>query len=743
MPMYRVRLASIVAVASSFFLGAGPPTFSNQTPLSPSRTTQALRWAAPANASDSVEAIVTLGSEPIASMLQSTGLTVKHRGSIDFESDQAIAYERQLESEQADFISRVGRAVPGVRIKAQLRVLANAVSLDCRRSDLPVIAGLPGVQSVEIARTCRPSLNRSVGLISAPAMWARLGGQSVAGDGVKIAVIDTGIDVSSPAMSDVGMTAPSGFPRGNSAFTNNKVIVAKSFLPGSDSTPADQFGHGTAVAAVAAGSLNTQTIIGPISGVAPRAFLGNYRVLDENGIGSEAQVAAGLEEALKDGFDVANISLGTKSNGTLSFLGNTVEKAVAAGMTVVAAAGNQGGNGKQTIDSPAEAPSAIAVGASGNQHIVTSGLIVAGPAPLPGDFGRDSGTFACCGSLSGAIGPLPCVDVSAIDPSHDGCNGLAAGSLSGKIALLQNSRSDCLMLQKLTAARAAGAAAAVVFSLDSSVGTSPGDLQTAGIPSILIDSSQGRALRTWVRQHPDAPVAVSPAVEFVSDSDTDVSETFSGLGPSGLGQLKPDVDAPGANIFTASTTSLLGFGIQSGTSLSTPHVAGAAALVKQLHPSWTPDRIKSALMSSADPVFSNAKRTDTADALTAGAGRINLDQAGSVTATFLPASLTFGFKKLKPKSAITPAVADFKITNQAATTAAFNISAQSDDSLGVDLSASSVTLEPGQSASVTVTIVVLARKGANNRDHTGNVLIQGPGGQVMHIPYWVRFGTVN
>jgi subtilisin family serine protease len=696
------------------------------------------------DSTETVEAIVTLGGQSIATVLSAAGSSAKRNGKIDLESEQAESSARQLESEQADFILRAGNAVPGIRIKGQLRVLANAVSVEMRRVEIPVIARLSGVQSIEIARICHVSLNRSVPLISAPAMWARLGGVSSAGSGMKIAILDTGIDISSPLMSDQGMTAPPGFPRGNTAFTNNKVIVAKAFLPASDATPADVFGHGTSVAGVAAGALNTATMIGAISGVAPLAYLGNYRVLDENGIGSEFQISAGLEEAVKDGFDVANISLGTSSVGRLSLLGNAVEKAAASGMIVVAAAGNRGADGMQSIDSPAEAPSAIAVAASGNGHVVASGLIVTGPAPLPDGLSPAAGAVSCCGASPVAIGPLPCVDVSSIDPDHDGCNGLSAGSLTGQIALFQNSLSDCLMVQKLNAARAAGAAAAVVFNLDSSRGTTPDDLASAGLPSILIGSQDGRSLRSWVHQHPGAPVMISPAVEFPNDFETDVWQLFSSLGPSGLGQLKPDIAAPGADIFTASSISQLRFELMSGTSLATPHVAGAAALVKQLHPTWTPDQVKSALMSSADPVFATPKKTDLAGALAGGAGRVNLDRGGSVTATFAPSSLSFGFKKLKPKSAITPAVATFKIMNVTDGTAVYSISgAPGDSSLNLGLSPASITLGPGESATISVTVVVLARKAANNQDHTGSVLIQNAGGQSMHVPYWVRFGEVK
>src|SRR5262249_17651258 len=534
MPMSRMRLALLAAATLSVALGALQPITFYQGVLARTAVTRDSPLAALLKPSDTIEAIVTLGSEPVAAMLKRASVGADR---IDLESDQAHQYEQRLESQQSDFITQALEVAPGLRIKGQLRVLANAISLDMRRPQLDAIAALPGVRSVEIARTCHVLLNRSVPLISAPALWTRLGGPSLAGNGIKIAIIDTGIDISSPLMSDQGMTAPQGFPQGDTRFTNNKVIVAKAFLPGSNPSPADGFGHGTSVAGVAAGSLNTPTIVGPISGVAPRSYLGNYRVLDENGVGSEFQVTAGLEEAVKDGFDIANISLGLKSTGTLSLLGNAVEKAVAAGMIVVVAAGNQGADGKQTIDSPAEAPSAIAVGASGNQHRVGSGLIVGGAVPPPDELQLQSGILACCSNLGAVIGPLPCVDISTMVPAHEGCNGLPSGSLTGKIALLQNSRSDCLMLQKLTAARAAGAGGAVIFSLDSTVGISPAELEPASLPSILIDRVQGRALRSWVREHPGAPAIISPAVEFPNDPQLDVSQNFSSLGPSGLGQL--------------------------------------------------------------------------------------------------------------------------------------------------------------------------------------------------------------
>src|SRR5262249_29233777 len=150
----------------------------------------------------------------------------------------------------------------------------------------------------------------------------------------------------------------------------NKVIVAKAFLKKKRGTsPRDEYGHGTAVAGVAAGSPNTPTLLGGISGVAPMAFLGNYRVLDGAGEGPDDLIAAGIEEAVKDGFDVLNLSLGETSDSTLNFLDSVVEMAVQSGAVVVVAAGNEGPK-METIDSPGEAPSAITVGASSNAHLL-------------------------------------------------------------------------------------------------------------------------------------------------------------------------------------------------------------------------------------------------------------------------------------------------------------------------------------------------------------------------------------
>jgi minor extracellular serine protease Vpr len=142
---------------------------------------------------------------------------------------------------------------------------------------------------------------------------------------------------------------------------------------------------GTYVAGIAAGDFNTPTPLGPISGVAPGAFLGNYRVLDSAGNGDEALIATALETAFTDGFDIADLSFGAPATATPGILDAAVEVAVVSGMTVVVAAGDDGAKGQMTITSPATALNAISVGASSNAHIVGSLLSVTWPR-----FGRAS-----------------------------------------------------------------------------------------------------------------------------------------------------------------------------------------------------------------------------------------------------------------------------------------------------------------------------------------------------------------
>src|ERR1700720_571852 len=235
-----------------------------------------------------VTAIIELQSDPVVVHEKKLGSAETPDRIMVLESVEVEAYESQLVREQENFKTLARQLSPGLRVITELRQLVNAMSIEAPGTELAAIATLPGVKRVQLTREYHATLNRSVALINAPVAWNKVGGSSAAGQGIKIAILDTGIDKNNPLFADAGFTAPAGFPKGIASFTNNKVIAAKVFLdpmtsPGA--TPLDEHGHGTNVAGIAAGDFNTTSPLGAISGVAPRAFLGNYRVLNSSGTG--------------------------------------------------------------------------------------------------------------------------------------------------------------------------------------------------------------------------------------------------------------------------------------------------------------------------------------------------------------------------------------------------------------------------------------------------------------------------
>jgi minor extracellular serine protease Vpr len=700
--------------------------------------------------SGAIAAVVELESAPVA-VHQRLATRLPHR-EIDFDSFEARTYEAQLDSEHASFKSRATLVSPNLRVRTELRKLINAVSIEASSSELAAIASMPGVKRVELVKEFHVMLDASVPLINAPALWDRLGGAGVAGQGMKIAILDTGIDITNPLFSDAGFNVPDGFPRtnnGSGALVNKKVIVAKSFLrPASDAT--DQNGHGSNCAGIAAGSLTTSPL-GAISGVAPMAYLGNYRVLGANGSGQTDLIALGIEEAVADGFDVLSMSFGGDSSPIPDVSEKASEAAVAAGHVVVIAAGNAGPD-SASITSPGTTPSAISVAATTNAHLVGPVITVAGP-------GQVSALLTNVGSTHGAgssavfdttLGPLPYVEG---DQQGRGCNSISAGSLSGKIALIE--RGNCPFADKINNVAAAGARAIIIYNRDTSEDTSGSaaggdnlftmDATGTKIPSFFVVRSKGLALRDFVRANPSATISIATfgAGSFTSDTLGD----FSSRGPTPLEALKPDVAAPGVSIYSAAARTgdesvgvvdSSGFLAISGTSQATPHVAGAAALIKQLNPSFTADQVKSALVNSATvDVFTTPNQTARVGVLDTGGGRVDLARASSVTATLSPASLSFGIRKLKGKD-VSVSI-DLKVTSVIDGQNTFTVGAQQldpGDGITVTTSTPSLSLTRGQTSAATITIAAVA--GSQRRDYTGYIMITG-GGQTLHVPYWVRF----
>jgi minor extracellular serine protease Vpr len=698
-----------------------------------------------------ISVIVELESPPVV-IHEKTKIV--QNAKIALESSEAQSYEAKLRYEHEIFKTHATLISSSLRICTEYHKLLNAVSLEASVEELATIARLPGVRRVRQTKSYHATLNKSLQEIRAPMFWQSLGGSSVAGQGMKIAILDSGIDISNPLFSDTGLNAPMGFPRGDPAFTNNKVIVAKAFLQNANATPADEFGHGTHISGIAAGDFDTPSPLARLSGVAPQAFLGNYRVLDQQGEGRDDLIIKALEEAMEDGFDVINMSFGGEADSELGALEIAIENAIAAGVVVVIAAGNQGEDGQMTIASPGIAPSAITVGATTNAHVTGPGanLTIQGAAPpslvhIKATFGETDDKPVV---LEQTFGPLR--DIESTGNSDRGCAALPANSLSGKIALVE--RGDCKFSDKINNIALAGAKAAIIFNTARNEDPDSGDnllfmnVTGTSIPAAFINHSNGLALRDWLRLQVDAQVTIAPIPITQIDAPSDLLSEFSSRGPSSIYELKPDLTAPGDPIYSGAikdnvpggVTSLSGFTTVSGTSQAAPHVAGAVALLKQQHPSWTPEQIKSALMNSATGINRiNSKMITQAGTLDVGAGRLDLEKARSISALLSPASLSFGLVKLKKVNAT--AVLGLKIVNLLERRNKFTFMVQQVDSgFGVSVApgVESLSLKAGQTFVLPINIVAVAGV-AQRRDYTGYIMVTTRSGEMLRVPYWIHF----
>ncbi|GAB4245325.1 MAG: hypothetical protein Kow00109_21340 [Acidobacteriota bacterium] len=528
--------------------------------------------------------------------------------------------------------------VPELQVVGRATRVANQIFVRGPAELASSLANLPGVQGVY------PAAERKLLLDSAPqemhidALWALLGGAERAGEGVKVGILDTGISIGHPMMRPSGMSVPGGYPRGERAFTNAKVIVARSFhqlfpfppTAAEDKTPADQDGHGTAVAAIVGGRATIASQVGTtVQGIAPRAWLGNYKIFGTgvNNTTTSAAVIAAVDQAVADGMDVLNLSLGgpPPSDPNDPEL-EAIRNAVAAGVVVVAAAGNEGPQ-PGTITSPAIAPEALAVGAVTHARKFAAVLHVEAPGLSPelADIAYVAGSGS---SIQSTFGPFPLRGLTALDPSRQACSPLGPGALAGTIALVR--RGECFFQVKLDNVAAAGARAMIVY--DNTDGPEViMALDNPVIPAVFIAREPGEALQALVDRLPPASVLarLDPSFQLRAFPATgDQIADFSSRGPGYEGAVKPDLVAVGSAVLSAALPT--GFTLTlNGTSFAAPMVAGAAALLRQLHPDWTPEQIKSALMTTAAPVV---MRTDGTPAgiYEAGAGRLDLSRVADV-----------------------------------------------------------------------------------------------------------------
>jgi minor extracellular serine protease Vpr len=697
---------------------------------------------------------------------------------IDLEAAVNRRYLSRLGRVQSGFAARLRRAIRGVRVERSYRLTLNALAVRMNKVQAAKVRRMKGVRAVTPDIPYRPLMYATPAQIGAPALWDQLGGQTNAGRGIKVAIIDSGVYVTkdaagnyagNPCFNDAGYTMPPGYPKGDTRFTNEKVIVARAYFRpddppvAGDDTPIpgpEGSSHGTHVGGTVACNAGTSAVSQgatvTLSGVAPAAYLMNYRIFYpstspdpfQNGNGYVAEIVQAIEDAVRDGADVLSNSWGSSHQNTLDWpdpMVEAAEAAVDAGVVGVWAQGNSG-PATATGNLPSASPKVISVGAVSKGETISPGTLDVTTAGAPANLrGMDVGPAGYGPQITTTFGPAPYAPASG--GTNLACAPLPAGSLAGKIAVVQ--RGVCEFSTKSLNAQNAGAMATLIYN-----SAANGDnLQPAGAgvdaphvttPTWFLRRSDGLNMLAFAAANPGAEAQFTYG-PHVARNIGDVVAGFSSRGPTQDKLVKPDVVAPGVDVLSGGYATapfpgvFTGFGPQNGTSMATPHVAGAAALLLHRHPWWTPAMVKSALMTTAsENVFLNTGLTARAGVLDRGAGRIDLSQAADPGLVVDHPSLSG--RQMSPGQVKTFAVRARNIseaddtwdvstteTGTAATTANFNLTV--DDP----------TLEVERFDRERLAVTVEAVNTASPGNYEGSVvLVSRATGKRLHIPVWLQ-----
>ena len=467
------------------------------------------------------------------------------------------------------------------------------------------------------------------------------------GAGVKVAIMDTGLDLDHP---DLGGDGTPGAPYTNSRVSSQWDFVGDSYnadptspsyqpVPNPDPIADDCNGHGTHVAGIVGAK-------GAVTGVAPGVTYGAYRVFGCQGSVTDDVMIAAMERILADGANVLNMSIGDAfNNWPESPTAAAADALVDAGIVVVASIGNSGTNFGQLYSAGAPGVGSKVIGTASYDN-VSFELPYFTISPDDTKIGYTNAAGAPAAPTSGSL-PLTTSSVPpAALPGADGCAPYTPGSLAGKAVLIR--RGTCSFYAKAFNAQTAGASAVVLYNncppncgrVNPTVAGSP----AITIPVVAISDTEGVLIRNRLGTGPVTLTWQSGTAPFPNTATGGLMSNFSSYGTAADLTLKPDIGAPGGFIRSTYPLEQGGYASISGTSMASPHVAGAAALLKQARPTLSASAFRVILQNSADPKpWVGAPALGFLDyVFRQGAGMVDIDDAILSTTTVTPGKVSLG-----------------------------------------------------------------------------------------------------
>ena len=655
-----------------------------------------------------------------------------------------------VQAEKAAF--RQAAAAAGVRYteRRAFDTLFNGFSVEVSPGDrlkLSSVTGVKAMYPVEVIQAPSPErlgggaaadLATAIAMTGANIAQTTLG---LTGAGVKVAVMDTGIDIDHPDFGGTGANGTTPFPSARVAYGYDFVGDAFNADPSSptynpvptpDNIPDDCAGHGSHVAGIVGAN-------GAVKGVAPGVTFGAYRVFGCNGSTTADVMIAAMERALADGMHVLNMSIGSSFQWPQYPTALASDRLVANGMVVVASIGNSGTSGLYAAGAPGVGKDVIGVASFDNTHSTLSTFTV---SPDGASIGYSPATGS---PLPPTSGSAAMARTGTNTSAADACTPLVAGSLAGRVALVR--RGTCGFYVKAFNAQSAGAIGVVLYNnVAGRINPTVAGAPAITIPVVAISDTEGVLINSRLASGAVTMTWTNTVGSFASPTGGRIS-SFSSYGLAADLTVKPNIAAPGGSIYSTYPLEAGAYATLGGTSMAAPHVAGAVALMLQAKPSTPASAMRALLQNSADPKNwqGNPALGFLDQVHRQGAGMLDVPGTILATTSVTPGELALG------ESQAGPVTRTLTLRNSSSSGVTYDLSHAGALATGpntfivgafgafaaVAFDAPSVTVPAGGSATVNVTVTAPADAALANKGIYGGYVVLTPqgGGQVYRVPY--------